>query len=236
MTKLEKMEKMDLGPNARAFISPSDLTYGWDNCHRCLWLYYNHQVKAPLTMPLVGDLAEMQELSYIGKSSVDMHPDMPEGKVHKHAGWVVSKPIIVDGVETPFAVRGKYDLLMEHPDGTFGIVDCKFQATQSDKSKFYAAQIEAYAFALENPAKDAPVSISTAGLLVWAPVKIRGKSNENFGMELSCAWYPTNRDPAFIASRLTEFIKMITGECPPSKDNCEQCRYIETRNNILADI
>jgi hypothetical protein len=230
------MTKMELGPNARAFISPSDLTYGWDNCHRCLWLYYNHQVKAPLTMPLVGDLAEMQELSYIGKSSVDMHPDMPEGKVHKHAGWVVSKPIIVDGVETPFAVRGKYDLLMEHPDGTFGIVDCKFQAKQSDKSKFYAAQLEAYAFALENPAKDAPVSISTAGLLVWAPVKIRGKSNENFGMELSCAWYPTNRDPAFIASRLTEFIKMITGDCPPSKDNCEQCRYLETRNNILAGI
>ena len=227
---------MELGKNARAFISPSDLTYGWDNCHRCLWLYYNHQVKAPLTMPLVGDLAEMQELSYIGKSSGEMHADMPEGKVHKHAGWVVSKPIVVDGQETPFAVRGKYDLLMEHPDGTFGIVDCKFQAKQSDKSKFYAAQLEAYAFALENPAKDAALKISTAGLLVWATVKIRGKTSENFGMELSCAWYPTKRDPEFIANRLSEFIKMITGACPPSKDNCEQCRYIDTRTEILANL
>ena len=225
---------MELSPNARAFISPSDLTYGWDNCHRCLWLYYNHQVKAPLTMPLVGDLAEMQEVSYIGKTSVDMHPDMPEGKVHKHAGWVVSKPIEVDGEVTPYAVRGKYDLLMEHPDGTFGIVDCKFQAKPTDKSKFYAAQLEAYSFALENPAKDAPIKISTVGLLVWSPVKIRGKSSENFGMELACNWFPTKRDPEFIAKRLTEFIKMISGPVPESKDNCEQCRYIEARGEILA--
>ena len=128
------MEPITLTKDARAFISPSDLTFGWDNCHRCLWLYYNHQVKAPLFMPLVGDLAEMQELSCIGKTSAELNTDMPEGKVFKHAGWVVSKPIEVDGVVTPYAIRGKYDLLMEHPDGTFGIVDCKFQSNPTDKS------------------------------------------------------------------------------------------------------
>ena len=85
-------------------------------------------------MPLVGDLAEMQEQSCIGKTAAELNTDMPEGKVFKHAGWVVSKPIEVDGVVTPYAIRGKYDLLMEHPDGTFGIVDCKFQSNPTDKS------------------------------------------------------------------------------------------------------
>jgi hypothetical protein len=99
------MEPITLTKDARAFISPSDLTFGWDNCHRCLWLYYNHQVKAPLFMPLVGDLAEMQELSCIGKTSAELNTNMPEGKVFKHAGWVVSKPIEVDGGRWPRAAQ-----------------------------------------------------------------------------------------------------------------------------------
>ena len=85
--------------NARAFISPSDLTFSWGGCHRCLWLYYNHQVKAPLFMPLVGELADMQEKYFIGASSEHLHADIPEGKVLNHGGFVQSTPIIVDGLE-----------------------------------------------------------------------------------------------------------------------------------------
>ena len=98
------MEPIKLSKDARAFISPSDLTFGWDNCHRCLWLYYNHQIKAPMFMPLVGDLAEMQEQSCIGKTAAELNTDMPEGKVFKHAGWVVSKPIVALKRHMPCAV------------------------------------------------------------------------------------------------------------------------------------
>ena len=218
----------------REFISPSDLTFAWDGCHRCLWLNYNHQIKAPLFMPLVGDLAAMQEATYQGKSSTDMHPDIPEGTVWKLADWVESTKIVVDGVETNYAIRGKYDLVMEFPDGTYGIVDCKFQSRDSDKSKFYAPQLEAYAFALENPAKKAPIKISHMGLLVWSPVKIRGASSGNFGMELKCSWYPAPRDPQGLQERLTNFIKLIQGDAPVAKDNCEQCRYISARREKLG--
>jgi type I restriction enzyme R subunit len=137
----------------------------------------------------------MQELSCLGKTSADLHPAIPEGKVESHGGWVVSKPIEVGGQVTPYAIRGKYDLLMEFPDGTYGVVDCKFQARDSDKSGFYSPQLEAYAFGLENPAKGEPKQISSLGLLVWSPVKIRGNSSGNFGMELKCSWYPMERNP-----------------------------------------
>ncbi len=218
----------------REFISPSDLTFSWDGCHRCLWLNYNHQVKAPMFMPLVGDLAAMQEASYVGKSSADMHPALPEGKVWKLADWVQSTNIIVDGVDSGFAIRGKYDLVMEFPDGTYGIIDCKFQARDSDKSKFYSPQLEAYAFALENPAKNAPITISHMGLLVWSPVKVRGNSAGNFGMELSCSWYPAPRNPESLQERLAEFIKVVKGDVPPAKDNCELCRYVSARREKLG--
>jgi hypothetical protein len=222
-----------LSENARVNISPSDLTFSWNGCHRCLWLYYNEQVKAPLFMPLVSEIAEMQELSCLGKTSTDLHPNIPEGKVLDHGGFVMSKPIEVNGEATPFAIKGKYDLVMEFPDGTYGVIDCKFQARASDKGKFYSPQLEAYAFALENPAKGEPKQISSLGLLVWSPVKIRGNSAGNFGMELACNWYPIERDPAALQNRLAEFIRVISGEVPASKASCDQCKYIDSRSSIL---
>lgn len=227
---------IELSETARAFISPSDLTFSWDGCHRCLWLSYKHQLRAPLFMPLVGEISEMQELSCINKNSSDLHPDLPEGKAIDRGGWVQSKPILVDGEPTPFAIRGKYDLLMEFPDGTHGIVDCKFQARDNDKSAFYSPQLEAYAFALEHPAKGEAKTISHIGLLVWSPVKIRGNSAGNFGMELKCSWYPIERNPVALQERLSEFIKKVTGEIPPSKPKCDQCNYVSNREGIINSL
>ena len=66
---------------AREFISPSDLTFSWDNCHRCLWLYYNHGLKAPSFFPLVGELSALQEGHFANAISSELHPDLPEGRV-----------------------------------------------------------------------------------------------------------------------------------------------------------
>ena len=221
--------------NARAFISPSDLTFSWDGCHRCLWLYYNHQVKAPNFMTLVAELADMQERYFIGASSEHLHAAIPAGKVHSHGGFVQSRPIQVDGVDSAFAIRGKYDLVMEFPDGTYGVIDCKFQARDNDKSDFYSPQLEAYAFALENPAKGEPKQISSLGLLVWSPVRPRGNAAVGFGLELSCSWYPIQRNPQALAARLKDFIGVISAEVPTSKPTCDQCRYISNRREILGN-
>ena len=65
---------------AREFISPSDLTFSWNGCHRCLWLNYNHGVKAPSFMPLVGELSAMQENHFNGAISSQLHPEIKEGE------------------------------------------------------------------------------------------------------------------------------------------------------------
>ena len=135
--------------NARAFISPSDLTFAWDGCHRCLWLKYNHGVSAPLFMPLVGELSALQEAHFDNAETQNVAPVLPAGRVRDRGGWVKSRPIEVQGQPTPYAIRGKYDLLIDFEDGSVGIIDCKFQGRDTDKSDFYAAQLEAYAFALE---------------------------------------------------------------------------------------
>ena len=218
----------------RAAISPSHLTYAWGDCHRCLWLQYNHQVSVPVQMPLIGDLADMQEKYFIGAKTSDMHPDLPEGKVHSHGGWVASENIVVDGTDSGLYLRGKYDLLLEFVDGSFGIVDCKLQKNDYDKSNFYAPQLEAYAFSLEHPQKDEPKKISLTGLYTWSLDRASGNLKAGFGYRVNTAWYPAERNPVALQERLTELIRMIRGECPPSKDSCGACTYVAERREILG--
>ncbi|MEI6307916.1 MAG: PD-(D/E)XK nuclease family protein, partial [Actinomycetes bacterium] len=157
--------------SAREFISPSDLTFSWGSCHKCLWLNYNHGLRTPGFMPLVGDLANMQENYFAAKTTADIAPVLPAGKVADLGGWVKSSFIDVNGSPTKYAIRGKYDLLIEFADSTFGIIDCKFQAKDSDKTDLYQPQLEAYAFALENPATGPAKKVSLMGLLVWSLIE-----------------------------------------------------------------
>lgn len=219
---------------AREFISPSDLTFSWDNCHRCLWLYYNHGLKAPSFFPLVGELSALQEGHFASATSKDLHPNIPEGKVVGKGGWVKSIPIPVNGNSSPFAIRGKYDLLMEFSDGTYGVIDCKFQGKDNDKSEFYSPQLEAYAFSLENPASDAPKKVSVLGLLVWSPKKPVGNPSDGFNLELNSSWFPIKRNPDALNNRLTEFIAMVSGPTPVRDGSCENCKFISERREIFG--
>jgi hypothetical protein len=219
---------------AREFISPSDLTFTWDKCHRCLWLNYNHGVKAPSFFPLVGELSAIQESHFKRGSAADLHPALPEGRVVGSGDWVRSIPIDFNGAPSPYAIRGKYDLLMEFSDGTYGIIDCKFQGKDNDKSDFYAPQLEAYAFALENPATGPAKEISVMGLLVWSPKASKGDPENGFGLDLHSSWFPIARNPEKLQGRLSEFIRVISGPTPAPDSGCDLCKFISDRREIFG--
>ena len=219
---------------AREFISPSDLTFSWDGCHRCLWLNYNHGLKAPSFMPLVGELSALQEGHFHGAPSSKLHPAIPEGKVIDRGGWVKSAPIEYNGKPSPYAIRGKYDLLMEFTDGTYGIIDCKFQGRVNDKSAFYSPQLEAYAFALENPASNKVMKVSVIGLLVWSPKKPQGDPDSGFALDLNSSWFPIERNPLGLQERLADFIEVISGPTPIRDSRCETCKFIAERREVFG--
>jgi hypothetical protein len=123
---------------------------------------------------------------------------------------------------------------MEFEDGTYGIIDCKFQGKDNDKSDFYAPQLEAYAFALENPASGNPMTISVMGLLVWSPKKPVGDPSSGFNLELNSSWFPIKRDPGALQNRLTEFITMISGPTPVRDSGCDTCKFISDRREVFG--
>jgi len=219
---------------AREFISPSDLTFSWGGCHRCLWLSYNHGLRTPGFMPLVGDLATMQENYFAGKNTSDIAPVLPAGKVLGLGGWVKSSLIPVNGAASKYAIRGKYDLLIEFDDGTYGIIDCKFQAKDSDKTDLYQPQLEAYAFALENPATGEAKKVSLMGLLVWSLLEPAGDVTKGFGLKLKHTWRPIERNPAALQERLTDFITVVDAKMPTAKALCDMCNYLQSRKEFIG--
>jgi hypothetical protein len=183
---------------------------------------------------LVGELSALQENHFSNADSSALHPDLPSGKVVGRGAWVKSIPIPFNGNPSPYAIRGKYDLLMKFEDGTYGIIDCKFQGKDNDKSEFYAPQLEAYAFALENPASGDEMKISLMGLLVWSPKRPVGDPGSGFNLELNSSWFPIKRDPGALQNRLTEFITMISGPTPIRDSGCDTCKFISDRREVFG--
>ena len=60
----------------RDYISPSDLSFLWGECKRCMWLKYNKGLSRPGFMPLVGPMASFQEATYRNAPTSVIHKDM----------------------------------------------------------------------------------------------------------------------------------------------------------------
>jgi hypothetical protein len=178
---------------------------------------------------MVGVITELQEAQYREALSSQFSSSLPSGRVHSTSGWVESSPLVVNGAATNFCIRGKYDFLMEYDDGTWGIIDTKFTGKLGEKTGFYSPQIEAYAFALENPHRGHPKPVRTVGLMVWAPSKIVGSHSTGFQMALNHEYQPALRDPNSFATLLNEVMALIDGEMPSAHDGCPYCTWLGDR-------
>lgn len=217
----------------KPYISPSDLTFGFSGCHRCLWLKYNAGLSAPMQMPLVGTLSALQEARFRSAPTSQMSRALPVGSVVDAGAWVVSSPIVLDGEPTGFRIRGKYDLLVGFEDGTYAVIDCKVSASTDDKASFYQPQLEAYAFALESPESGEPRTVSTTGLLVWTPNSVTGDPDSGYGFAVDAFWQPVPRDPASLSGLLARFIDVITApQAPAAPKECRQCDYVRARGEL----
>ncbi len=214
---------------ARENISPSDLTFGLSTCKRCLWIKYWYKVTMPGAFPLVGTFANMQEEHFRGAAMTDIHPSLRPGKVTKWGEWVKSKPLEVNGQATRWRILGKYDLVAENEDGTFGLIDCKVSDSDRDNAGFYSPQLEAYAYSMENPAAGKGVRVASMGLLVWNPTHAIGEDQFSYGFGVSQKYLPVERDQVNFLSVIGEFISVLAGSLPSAGATCGTCNYLTQR-------
>lgn len=219
---------------AREFIAPSDLTFGFSTCKRCIWIKYWYSFELKKDFPLLKSLSTFQEEYFRRAPMPALDPSLPSGTVKQWGQWVKSKNIVINGVETPWKLRGIYDLLGHYDDGSVGIIDCKVSDSERDSGDFYAPQLEAYAYTLENPLSGKAFSVQTMGLLIW---KLGGtaqtRPNEfvtnEMGFGVNQVYVPVQRDPARLATLLEEFITVIDADAPEAGATCQSCAFYEGR-------
>ena len=214
---------------ARENISPSDLTFGLSTCKRCLWIKYWHKVIMPGAFPLVGTFSSLQEKTFRGVATQDIDASLRPGRVTKLAEWVKSKPLVINGDVSRWRILGKYDLVAENEDGTVALIDCKVSDSARDSGEFYSPQLEAYAFAMENPAAGKALDVVSMGLLIWNPNAVIGTNAQTYAFGVRQSYVPVPRDHEKFLSVIGDFINVLEGPLPLSGPTCTTCNYLTER-------
>jgi hypothetical protein len=219
---------------AREFIAPSDLTFGFSTCKRCIWVKYWYSFELKKDFPLVKTLSTVQEELFRRAPMQSIDPSLQPGVVKQWGQWVKSKNIVINGVETQWKLRGIYDLLGHYDDGSVAIIDCKVSDSDRDNGDFYAPQLEAYAYTLENPLSGKSFPVSTMGLLIWklggvAQTRPNEFSSNEMGFGVNQVYVPVERNPDRLLILLEEFTTVIDGDCPDAGADCHACNYFATR-------
>ena len=225
---------------ARDTIAPSDLTFGLSTCKRCLWLKYWFKFEMKKEFPLVKPLADSQEEHFRRASMNEIDPSLKPGIVKQWGQWVKSAPISINSFETRWKILGIYDLLGHYEDGTVGIIDCKVSDSERDNGPFYAPQLEAYAYALENPDKGKPFPVSSMGLLIWKLAGVTETATSELasnthGFGVNQKYVAVERDKETFLALLEELISTIEGEMPLPGPECNTCNYLAKRVELEID-
>ncbi len=120
-------------------LSPSDLTFLWDECPRCFYLKVRHNFRRP-AMPFPKIFSRIDLLMkdiYLGYSTKKISSDLPEGKDHHDGRWVTSEPIRL-GRSNACYIQGIFDTVVRFEDGSYGEVDFKTRKPRRNTS-FYGA-------------------------------------------------------------------------------------------------
>lgn len=211
----------------RGTLSPS--SFYNIRCPRCLWLEYWHGIKLPANLALQLLLSRLQEAAYDGVTSKVISTEIPIGKVSRYKKRFTSMPVKVNGEETRWKIYGEIDLLVDHQDGTYSIVDGKVSMKKDAEAliESYWTQLEAYVFAFENPLEGDVMPIKSIGLLQWRIDDSLHMEENKRGFSVDHRYIPIPRQEKRFQDFLAEFIGIIEGDFPESGSDCETCKYLE---------
>jgi hypothetical protein len=210
-------------------LSPSDLTFLWDDCKRCFYLKVKHNIGYRGPFPgMFGKMGDLTSNYYLGKPAWEISPDLPAGLVKFREKWVKSAPISFPDTSTQCVIKGRFDAIMAFEDGSYGIIDYKTSDASEEKAAFYSRQLSAYAYALENPAPGA-LSISPItrlGLFIITPDRFERLPNGELAFVTRTTWMEVPRDDATFLTLLGEVITLLDMPIPPAaSDDCGLCNY-----------
>ena len=213
-------------------LSPSDLTFLWNECQRCFYLKYVHGFSRPRTPfpKIFNRIDKLMKDFFEGQPVSTISSDLPEGNVLFGEKWVTSRPIKLEGHRSGCFIRGKFDTVVEFLDGSFGIVDFKTSETNPKHIPFYSRQLHSYAYALEYPAEKSPelAPISKMGLLCVEPVSMSSPHEGQYAYIGNASWIECTKNYDEYFDFLDTILSVLEQARPPVPNpECTRCQYRE---------
>jgi len=211
-------------------LSPSDLTFLYEGCQRCFWLKVRGGIAQP-SIPLPGifsKIAGLLKTHYSGKRTDKVHPALPPGTVKYGEKWVQSQPISFDEHDHTVYIKGRFDIVIEFDDKTYGVIDFKTGNPDEEKADLYSRQLHAYACALEHPGERAMslAPITKLGLLYFYPDATSQTSIEKLLYESRIYWIEIERNDDKFMRFLERVLTLVEADAPPtSTPGCNWCGY-----------
>jgi hypothetical protein len=210
-------------------LSPSDLTFTWDECKYCFYLKVKHNIVLRGVFPgMFGKMANMTSEFYLGKPAGEISSSLPAGILKFRERFVKSTPISVPGAVSQCYINGRFDAVIEFDDGTYGIVDYKTSDPRVEHAAFYSRQLSAYAYALENPAPKALglSPVSRLGLFIISPQRFERTATEEMVFVNQTTWMDVPRNDEGFLALLGEVLAVLDAPTPPKPaENCGLCNY-----------
>jgi hypothetical protein len=213
-------------------LSPSDLTFLWDECQRCFYLKVVRNFNRP-GMPFPKIFTRIDRLMkdfFYQLPANEISPQLPPGQVAFSDKWVYSAPITFPHRSASCHIRGIFDTVLQFDDQSYAVVDFKTTQPKAEHIEFYSRQLHAYSYALENPhpGKLSLHPVKTLGLLCVEPVEMNRTPQGNLAYEGQVTWLDCPKDEgSFLA-----FIDLVLAvldqpQPPPASPNCSFCSYRE---------
>jgi hypothetical protein len=211
-------------------LSPSDLTFLWDECPRCFYLKVKQKFGRPST-PFPSIFTRIDGLMksfYQGALAQEMSAELQDSTVRCEECWVTSQVTQLPGHNASFYIKGKLDALVEFSDGSYGIVDFKTSQAKEEHVSFYGRQLHAYAYALEHPAPGALClkPVTRLGLLCAEPVLMERTQQGDIAYIVNSVWKEIPKQEQGFLSFIDSVLGLLEcDEPPPPAKTCNFCKY-----------
>jgi CRISPR/Cas system-associated exonuclease Cas4 (RecB family) len=212
-------------------LSPSQLTFAWDECPRCFYLKVVLGIDRP-SQPFPKIFTRIDSLMkrlFDGQPTSALTPELPPGRVAMQGKWVNSAPIVFPDLIASCYIKGAFDSVLAFDDGTYAVIDFKTSSPSKEHIGFYGRQLSAYAYALEHPSeKGLHLSpISKLGLLYLDPIDINhGTDHHRITYDSEVTWQELPKDERKFLDFLHGVLTLLSlPEPPPAHPECGFCAY-----------
>ena len=213
-------------------LSPSDLTFLWDECPRCFYLKVVEGFYRP-AMPfpkIFNQIDRLMKDFFEDLPTEEMSPDLPPGKVAFSNKWVNSNPITFSHHSVGCYIRGIFDTVLQFSDGTYAVVDFKTTKPKQEHINFYSRQLHAYAYALEHQ-KSGSFNLNPVtrmGLLCVEPTAMSRTETGSLAYEGNVTWQEIPKNEQHFLEFIDSILDVLDSPMPPEAGStCKFCQYRE---------